>query len=206
GMQYPDGLYCHTRTFPTPGGPPGPPAGRSLRYTAIVLLGVRHLDADRQRRALGGRTADQVCGALLRVLAGTRSGGARAVGGGAAVWGAGGRRHGGLARALARLDELDQRPGARPVVDLAWLVSGLVAARSQLDVEARLARARARLLASRMAGGVLFPHVTGPGLQPGYRAHRYRAHLACFADQVYPVQALARLHAAADDPAALAAA
>jgi hypothetical protein len=197
GMQHPDGLYCHTRTFPTPGGPPGPPAGRSLRYTAIVLLGVRHLDANRERQALGGRTADQVCDALLRRLAGTESVGDAAL----AVWAAAALRHAGLPRALARLDELDRRPGARSTVDLAWLVSGLVAARSRLDVEARLAHARARLLGSRMAGGVLFPHVTGPGLQPGYRAH-----LACFADQAYPVQALARLHAAADDPAALAAA
>jgi hypothetical protein len=201
GMQHPDGLYCHTRTFPTPGGPPGPPVGRSLRYTAIVLLGVRHLDADRQRQALGGRTADQVCDVLLHRLAGTGSVGDAAL----AVWAAAALRHADLPRALERLDELDQRPGARFVVDLSWLVSGLVAARGQVDVEARLARARARLLGSRTPGGVLFPHVTGPGLQPGYR-DRYWAHLTCFADQVYPVQALARLHAAADDPAALAAA
>jgi hypothetical protein len=31
----------------------------------------------------------------------------------------------------------------------------------------------------------------------------YRAHVGSFADQVYPVQALARLHASGDDPAAL---
>src|SRR5262249_50738351 len=142
-------------------------------------------------------TAEHVCTALLRRLAGTRSVGDAAL----AVWAAAALRHADLPWALERLDELDARPGARFVVDLSWLVSSLVAARGQLDVEARLARARSRLLDCRMAGGALFPHVTGPGLQSGYRAH-----LACFADQVYPVQALARLHATADDPAALAAA
>jgi hypothetical protein len=47
----------------------------------------------------------------------------------------------------------------------------------------------------------VFPHATGPGL-----VRSYRDHVACFADQVYPVQALARLHHSGDDPAALAAA
>jgi len=57
------------------------------------------------------------------------------------------------------------------------------------------------LLRSRTGSGPLFPHATGPGLVPWYRAH-----VSCFADQTYPLQALARLHASGDDPEALAAA
>ncbi len=42
-----------------------------------------------------------------------------------------------------------------------------------------------------------YPHLTGAG--PWYRAH-----VGSFADQVYPIQALARLHGSAADPEALA--
>jgi hypothetical protein len=38
------------------------------------------------------------------------------------------------------------------------------------------------------------------------RGSPYRAHVGSFADQVYPIQALARLHQSADDPEALEAA
>ena len=77
----------------------------------------------------------------------------------------------------------------------AWTVTALVAARAVTDVEEHLAVARHRLLSARLT---LFPHVTGG------RAPWYRAHVGSFADQIYPLQALARLHASADDPEALA--
>src|SRR5205085_4135860 len=62
-------------------------------------------------------------------------------------------------------------------------------------------RARDTLLTSRHKGSPLFPHATGPGLLPWYRTH-----VACFADQVYPIQALARLYHSGNDADALAAA
>ena len=69
------------------------------------------------------------------------------------------------------------------------------------DVDPQLARSRSRLLGALTGTKQLFGHVTGPGLVP-----RYRSHVGCFADQVYPIQALARLHASAPDAEALAAA
>jgi hypothetical protein len=81
-------------------------------------------------------------------------------------------------------------------VDASWVLSALAAARSA-DVEEHLTRARRRLLEG-VRPGALFAHeVGGTGLVPGYRAH-----IGCFADQVYPIQALAR----AGDEEALAAA
>ncbi len=77
-----------------------------------------------------------------------------------------------------------------------WVVTALVAARRHVDVEQDLAAARGRLLAAR--GAAVYPHTTGED------APWYRAHVGSFADQVYPVQALARLHGSADDPEALA--
>jgi len=64
-------------------------------------------------------------------------------------------------------------------------------------VEQHLAAARGRLLTAR--GAVANPPTTGS-------APWYRAHVGSFADQVYPIQALARLHGSAGDPEALAAA
>ena len=84
-------------------------------------------------------------------------------------------------------DEID-------VVSAAWIVTALTAARSVVDVEQHLAAARRRLLGARRC---VFPHVIGGG-QPGTAAH-----VGSFADQIYPVQALARLQASADDPSAL---
>lgn len=196
GMVLDDGTACFTRRF-SAAGTVAAPEGRSLRYTAIAVLGARHLDPAGQRALLGGRTAAEVCGVLVDRLPATVSPGDAAL----TVWAAATSAPDRLAEALARLDALDADPGPRYVVELAWTVAGLVAARSTVDVEARLAHARTRLLGTLVGTRQLFGHVTGPGLVP-----RYRQHVGCFADQVYPIQALARLHASADDPAALAAA
>src|SRR5262249_59298894 len=109
--------------------------------------------------------------------------------------GGGGGGEGEGPHAVERLRELDGAGSAAGVVSAAWVVSALVAARQHADVEQHLAAARGRLLAAR--GAVAYPHTTGG-------APWYRAHVGSFADQVYPIQALARLHGSADDPEALA--
>ena len=53
-------------------------------------------------------------------------------------------------------------------------------------------------------GGCWPPAVPWPTRTPPAAAPWYRAHVGSFADQVYPIQALARLHGSADDPEALA--
>jgi hypothetical protein len=196
GMQLPDGTTCFTRRF-SAARVVGEPEGCSLRYTAITALGARHLDTAGQRELLAGRTAAEVCDVLVDRLSSTNSVGDAAL----AVWATAACGHDGLSRALTRLDGLDAGPGPRLVVDLAWTISALVAARSAADVERRLERARARLLDSLVGTQQLFGHLTEPDL-----ASRYRRHVGSFADQAYSVQALARLHASADDPVALAAA
>ena len=194
GMQMAEGTACFTRRF-SASRVVAAPEGWSLRYTAITVLGVRHLDADGQRQMLAGRTVGEVCDVLVDRLPSTNSIGDAAL----TVWATAVCGHDGLPRALAWLDALDADAGSRYVVDLAWTIAGLVAARSTVDVEQRLDRARSRLLGSLVGTRQLFGHVTGPDL-----VSRYRAHVGCFADQVYPIQALARLHASADDPEALA--
>ncbi|MFJ3905524.1 hypothetical protein [Streptomyces sp. NPDC090025] len=179
------------------GGWPLEQRGFSVRYAAITALGARFLPLDRQRAVLGGHTAEEFTGLLVERLPGVRNLGDAAL----IAWAAAETRHPKLSDALDRVAVLD--PPGRPqyTVEAAWVLSALAAARPQLDVEQRLAAARDRLLAARIGGGPLFPHATGPGLNPWYRAH-----IGCFADQTYPLQALARTHASGDDPAALAAA
>jgi hypothetical protein len=107
---------------------------------------------------------------------------------------------GGLDTAL--FDDLRDwlRPShALPTVDVAWMLSAAVAAGSA-DVQDVVDVARDRLLKEQGSCG-LFPHALPAGSQG-----RWRAHVGCFADQVYPVQALARLAATIDDDEALRAA
>lgn len=171
--------------------------GTSTRYAAITVLGARFLPEDRQRAVFGGRTAGEFTSVLVERLPSVTNLGDAAL----ITWAAAETGHPKLADALARVAELDVPGRPQYTVEAAWVLSALTAARAAVDVEQRLASARSRLLASRTGDGPLFPHATGPGLVPGYRSH-----VACFADQTYPLQALARLHASAPDPQALAAA
>ncbi len=173
--------------------------GTSTRYGAIASLGLAHLPDPAQRAILVGEDSDDLLGRLAKGLDRMTDRGDVAL----ICLAAAETGHSELPHAIDRLAELDRRllsgqPGdAIDVVAAAWVVTALVAARAAIDVEPYLAAARQRLLGARR---VVFPHQIG-GPQKWYRAH-----VGSFADQIYPVQALARLHASADDPAALEAA
>jgi hypothetical protein len=174
------------------------PIGRSLRYAAITALGVQLIPESKQRPLLGGDTVDDLIGRMVDRLAVTGERAVTSLGDVALVcWAAAAAGHDGLPRALERLASADPAAGG-PIftVDAAWVVSALATARiaaGSAEVEAHFERARRRLLDG-VREGALFSHeVGGSGLVPGYRAH-----VGCFADQVYPIQALAR---AGDDEA-----
>jgi hypothetical protein len=164
------------------------PSGQSLRYAAIVALGAGLLPESEQRDALAGQSAAELVGMLVPRLKDTGATAVTSLGDIALVcWAAAETGHDGLPQALERLAAAD-RPGRGPVftVDAAWVVSALAAAGTAAGDH--LDRARRRLLDG-LRGRELYAHeVGGRGLVP-----RYRAHVGCFADQVYPVQALARL-------------
>jgi hypothetical protein len=171
--------------------------GTSTRYTAIVALGAYWLDEPEQRAVLGGHSVAETVEHLVERLPRVENLGDAAL----VAWAAAQCSHEALPRALSRLRELDQPGRPRYVVEASWVVAALAAARKQDDVEAHLDTARARLLDSRHPRSPLFPHATAGGLLPWYRSH-----VACYADQVYPIQALARLHDSGDDETALRAA
>jgi hypothetical protein len=175
------------------------PEGASGRYSLIAALGLRRLPEADQRAVLGGDTCDDLIWVAARRLDDMVDLGEVAL----ACWAAAEAAHGELPHAIDRLRALDPvrqtggtglAPARLPVVAAAWIVTALVAARELADVEEHLAAARKRLLAARRD---VFPHLTGQG------APWYRAHVGSFADQIYPVQALARLHASDSDQTAL---
>ena len=168
------------------------PAGKSQRYGAIAALGLLRLPEPAQRGVLAGETCHDLVTRLSSRLDQMTDLGDAAL----TCWAAAEVGHDALPRALDRIARLDDPERQTPVVDAAWTVSALVAARHLADVEEHLERARQRLLAARR--DALYSHVTGDA------ASWPRGHVGSFADQVYPVQALARLHASADDQPALA--
>lgn len=161
--------------------------GQSLRYTAIAALGLSRLPIPEQREVLAGRTAAELARDVGPRALGQPDPGAVAL----AAW-AGAETSGAAApELLARLDtDLSSRRPI-PTVDLAWMVTAALAAGSAGDGIATLAGSR--LMAGQGDHGI-FPHVL-----PASSQSRLRRHVGSFADQVYPIQALARMHRATGD-------
>jgi hypothetical protein len=153
--------------------------GLSRRYTAITLIGLAGEEPSVAASILDGDDVQNVCGRLMADIPRTEDLGdvalilwaARAVGYADRQW------------AWERLLELRPADRAHPVVEAAWALAALC-----MDLEApagdlreRLAR---RLIASFNKRSGIFPH------QLGLHDRGMRAHVSCFADQVYPIHAL----------------
>lgn len=166
--------------------------GENPRYAAIVLLGCRWLPDPVQRRILGGPSARE----FFDVLMG-RGGRPEDLGDAALIaWAGGELAHPRTEEALERMDALAraEQAGRSKTVEVAWSLSAWSAARSLGSARAEPARAAARrLLESFVPSSDLFaPSTAGPRGRKSLAG--LRDHVACFADQVYPIQALARFH------------
>jgi len=170
------------------------PAGTSLRYSAIVLRGAQWLDEEGQRRVLGGETAAEFCDRLVRGVGEPSNLGDLAL----VTWNAAGSGHKETRRLVENLGKrAENQPGAF-TVEVAWALSALTAANELATDAAR--RVCSRLLAALPGEHGVFPHqVDGSG-------GAFRSHVASFADQVYPIQALSRFHRVWGDERALTAA
>lgn len=177
-------------------GPRLVPEGQNLRYSAIAALGLAHVDLADQRIVLkGGDVADLVDHLVARASTHTDKG-AVALSAWAAAEVVGSVPDELFGRLSAWLDS--QEP--LPTVDVAWMLTAAAAAGGE-GVAGHIARsARDRLLRAVGSAGVC-PHAI-----PASSQGRLRAHIGSFADQVYPVQALARYARLADDADALTAA
>ena len=196
----PERAFVQTlRGVPGPSGPEVRGEGRNLRYAAISALGLACVSETDQTRVLAGLTATGLAAEVAQQAATATDPGAVAL----AAWSAAevaGTCEATLFRHL-RSWLASGRP--LPTVDVAWMVTAAVAARglgADADVAAVAALGRDRLVEAQGPTGV-FPHAL-----PASSLGHLRAHVGCFADQVYPIQALARLAAADGDAVAMGAA
>ena len=170
--------------------------GTSLRYAAIAALGIGRLDLGDQRAVLAGATAaDLVCATGVRAEKQSDPGAVAL-----AAWAAAEVSGADDQRLFSRLDA--ELSGGRPLptVDLSWMLTAAVAAGGVGGSLAVAEQATSRLLDTQGAKGI-FPHMSPAGSQ-----NRWRRHVGSFADQVYPIQALARAYRVSGDPVALDAA
>jgi len=169
--------------------------GENLRYAAITLLGVRWLEEAAQRRVLGGLTAPELSTHLAATALGHGNVGDVAL----IAWGAVELGVSDTKDLLSHLCDLAAAQPAGYTVEHAWVLSALVAAMPRLDVAEAGAGASRRLLDAFSPDAGVFRHTIGHR-RPG----SLRGHVSCFADMVYPIQALARYHRAVGGEAALA--
>lgn len=173
--------------------------GASLRYAAIVSLGLARLTTPEQKSVLGDLSVADLVSAVRKRAVSSTDPGAIALAAWAAAEACG-------SPDLSLLERLGTVLAARrplPTVDTAWMLTAAVASLRSSGAAAGPAAGVARvtrdLLLEAQGRHGIFPHAL-----PAASLGRWRAHVGCFADQVYPIQALARLAALIDDPAALA--
>lgn len=184
-------LYCHCIRR----GPRGDVAeGVSRRYTAIVLIGLAGEDRETVASATDGTSATALGDRLLADVDSVTNLGDVAL----TLWAAAILNHPQASRALDRLRVLDPARGPHPTVEVAWALTAL-SADSEVVGDAPLAgRIAGRLIRSFERDSEVFRHWAD-----GAPAPFLRGHVSCFADMVYPVQALSYHHRCTGDAAAL---
>ncbi len=162
--------------------------GKSLRYTAISLIGLAREDAADTQKVLGHDPALLLNDVVGRAEASDNLGDVALTHWALAVNGRGDRE-----RTLRRMVALRPAEASHPTVQVAWSLMALC-----VDAEAKetdLRAALARRLVSSASKAAVFPHVLdGPS--------SLRSHVSCFADFVYPIQALSTYARLTGDAAA----
>jgi len=172
------------------------PEGDNLRYAINVALGLSFIDEAEQLRILGGQTALQLVAQCANRAMLSGDAGAIAL----AAWTSAEALDAYVGPLFDRLFALLALPVPVATVDCSWALLAAIAARHLGDTQALIDLASGRLMRAQGPSG-LFPHHL-----PASFSGRLRAHVGCFADQVYSTQGLARLSLVSGDCAALAAA
>ena len=164
--------------------------GISRRYTAIALVGMAGEDRHITSEVLKKHSLQDVCERLLDDCGQSRELGELAL----TTWAAKVLRHKDAHKAVTALKLMEPAKGLYRTVELSWALTALVAGDSE-PAEAPLAKKIAdTLIASFNRQSGLFPHApTRKGLSS------LRSHVSCFADFVYPIQALSFYYQATGD-------
>lgn len=171
------------------------PQGISLRYTAITLLGLAGESREALRVALHGDDPLAVCDRLAQAVVTTDNVGDVAL----ALWAAHRIGYANLDPIRERMLALKPLDGVCTTVELSWVLMASCVD-PKLAESGFVHRAATRLVSAFNPASGIFPHVVG-AVPSGLRAH-----VSCFADFVYPIQALAAYHEMSGDGASLAAA
>ncbi|WP_127753353.1 hypothetical protein [Devosia sp. 1566] len=172
------------------------PEGDNLRYTINVAQGLAWMPETVQRGVLHGHSARELAQSCIDRAAQSREPGAVAL----AAWAAA-ETAGIFARNLYDiLVEILAESESVELVPCAWALTAAIAGQHLGDTRRVKDLAWIMLRDAQSPSGV-FPHVT-PVSAGGW----VRGHVGSFADQVYPIQAMARLGYADDNIAALRAA
>ena len=150
--------------------------GVNERYAAIVGLGAAHLDDDQQRTLLAGITAADLVDSVAVRAARNADIGAVAL----AAWASAEVRRSAPPALVDRLARAVRAARMQDTVSYAWTLTALLATADLADVSGLAEQTAERLLAAQEASGV-FPHAL-----PKETLGRFRSHVGCFADQVYP--------------------
>ena len=173
------------RGRPGPSGPRVVGEGRNLRYAAIAALGLHRSPRSVQREVLAGGTAVELSALVAQRARDSADPGAVAL----AAWAAAEIENRCDTVLFDRIRLLVHSRQSVPTVDVAWMLSAAVAA-GFVGPTADVAHQARQLLLSHQGPLGLFPHAL-----PSESLGRFRSHVGCFADQVYPMQALARFAA-----------
>lgn len=168
--------------------------GKSRRYTATVLIGLVTESPEAVAEALHGQTIEDVCGHLIDGVEQDDDIGSVAL----THWAARAVRHAGADRVLRRLRSMNPATAACPTVELAWSLTSLVfgeGAPAGTELAETVAQ---RLMGSFNPGSGLFKHWPRHLSRGGIRSH-----ICCFADLVYPIQALSYHHKLTGDEQAM---
>ncbi len=171
--------------------------GASLRYTAIVLIGLAGEDDSASARVFGSEMAGDVCGRLIAQAAKSDNLGDVAL----TLWAAKALEHDAAPAALERLRQLRPVRGRHPTVELAWALAALSGGPATLCDKDLAASIYVRLMSCYHSRAGMFSH-----WPPDIGASWIRRHVCCFADLVYPIQALARYFVAEGERGGLEAA
>ncbi len=171
--------------------------GFSVRYSAIAALGGLRLPEALQRRVFGGETAGEYVARLVAGLDCVTDLGDTAL----VCWAAAESRGQDREHALGYLRQRAAGSRRPLTVEVAWTLAALSACCDDCRVRTFAVATAERVLGAFKHEGGLFPHYLGSDSGPWYRRH-----VGSFADQIYPIQALARYHSATGDSRALRAA
>jgi hypothetical protein len=159
--------------------------GISRRYTAIALIGMAGEDRHITSEVLKKHSPQEVCERLLDDCGQSQELGEVAL----TIWAARVLGHKNAKKALTRLKLMEPTKGLYRTVELSWALTALVAGDGE-PADVPLAKKIAdSLMDSFNSQSAIFPHTpTRQGLSS------LRSHVSCFADFVYPIQALSNYY------------